>query len=259
MDWDDSGRAQQLCCTLHAGTGLSMLWGCVWLRARTWLIDQDGATRKETGGRVLFVDASGVLSSAPLFAGIQLPPTDRLAYELHTGSRNGDSHGAAPTASARLEDYLIRDGGSGLSVLRYPEQDSIPASELAEYLRQRFDAIVVATAKRSGGRGGAHYWPRYGEEWVLAASRISVAGSTQDTLTGSVQSLEEIGDFNQQPLKLLTTDTEDSSSKKTQTRGLLTLPEEEELTDHMNQGLFLPIEVPEEGEGFAWLAQRLTR
>ncbi|MDN5696689.1 MAG: type IV secretion system DNA-binding domain-containing protein [Rubrobacter sp.] len=242
------------------------------------------ATRHETDGRVLFVDASNVLSCSPLFAGIQLPSIDGLVYDLETGSKNGgrdtEARTAAATASAvtqqtngaalttrqaqsachgnRLEDYLIRDGGSGLSVLRYPEQDSIPATELAEYLRAHFDAIIVATSKRSGGRGGGHHWPRYGEEWVLSASRISVAASTQDALSKSFGHLEEIGDFNQEPLKVLTTDSEGASSRKTQTRGLLTLPEAEELTDHMNQGLFLPIEDPDQGEGFAWLAHRLS-
>lgn len=234
------------------------------------------ATANETDGRVLFVDAAGVISSVPLFAGIERPAIDELVYELQTGSQdpdsqtraftqksNGSAHTAQPTAVApranRLEDYLLQDPGSGLNLLRYPAQDSIPASELAEYLRAHFDAIIVAASRRSGGKGESHYWPRYGEEWVLAASRISVAGSSQDALARSVQSLEELGDFNQEPLKVLTTDSGGSPAKKTQTRGLLTLPEADELTDHMNQGLYLPIEDPEATESFAWLAHRLTR
>lgn len=256
------------------------------------------ATRNETGGRVLFVDASNVLSSIPLFAAIDLPATDGLVYDLETGSQNANGGGEDHTAmtgvqtaavktasvktasvktaseetnatalaraastsrSQRLEDYLIRGGGSGLSILRYPEQDSVPAIELAEYLRTNFDTIIVAASRRSDGRGGEAHWPRYSEEWVLSASHISVAASTQDAIAKSIDNLEEIGDFNQDPLKVLTTDSGGSSSKKTQTRGLLTLPEVEELTDHMNQGLFMPLEEPEQGEGFAWLAHRLTR
>jgi hypothetical protein len=226
------------------------------------------ATRHETGGRVLFVDAAKTLSTTALFAGIELPPTDWLIEDVNPGAAN---HKAARKSTAskngggrierdlQLEDYLIRDHDSGLCVLRYPEDDSIEAEGLAGYLGRHFDAVIVAVSKRPGGNGGGHRWPDYARDWVLSASAVGAAASSAEALTKAVAGFEDLGDFNTSPLLALTTGGNGSKPGKELARDTLTLPPADELAGAMGQGVFLPVEEPEEAGGFARLAQRLIR
>jgi hypothetical protein len=88
---------------------------------------------------------------------------------------------------------------------------------------------------------------------------VGAAASSAEALTKAVAGFEDLGDFNTSPLLALTTGGNGSKPGKELARDTLTLPPADELAGAMGQGVFLPVEEPEEAGGFARLAQRLIR
>jgi hypothetical protein len=216
------------------------------------------ASQNETGGRVLLVDASGVLSRGPL-AGYQGRSTDEL-LELES----------QPEASGYgLDHYLVEDPEWGLRILPSPETehpDDARNRELRQMLigrmKSEFDAVVVACApgSSSGSQGGAPaYTNGYAGDWLLESSRTIVVADTARELAGDLQSLESYAEFHHRPLLALTgADDQAGEGVNLPVKSTIVLPDGESLRRSMEGLEFASVEDESATGEFARLAQRMS-
>lgn len=123
------------------------------------------AETKESGRRILFVDAHGQVTEE-IFEGVgQRPPDDLLV--------GGND--------LEFADYIAYDPHTNLCVMVHPTDPHSPARSLIARARETFDAVIVACAETP-----------YANDWLKAARRALAADTGARGLAEAVRRAEEV-------------------------------------------------------------------
>lgn len=186
---------------------------------------------RDSGSRVLFVDAAGELSAAFFARVVGETPDDLLL--------------GAP--SAEIKDYVARDTASGLSVMAYPEEYETSPQRVIQKARAFFDLVVVACG-----------WGGYADGWLADADHVIAAGDECTEIAAATDRAEALRGLNG---TLVATLGEIPLTPDMMSRPVFRLadPESTDFPDPADEGRFGVLDTPEIGRTFVPLAKRLLK